>query len=240
MTSRMRRSRVVAGASALGFGLAGVALLTCTTSPTSQTPVFVSASSSIVLSADEQSLWVASPDDNSLVQIAADTLAVMTTVTVSGAPQQLAWVGGRLVATLAQTPAVAVVDTRADGGNALTLVAVPCGATRAVIATGATSPTTALVSCPDDDRGRRTRHRRWSKRFVRSTSPGRPTSLAIAGNQVAITAARIGPVRVIALERLEATPAGATTCFVTNDSVLVDDLTLAPGDGVSALRSSTR
>ena len=139
-----------------------------------------SQSSSIVLSADEATVWVASPDDDQVVAIDADTLAVVQAVPVGGGPRALAWAGERLVvargladaATLLTPATLDAVD-----------VALPCTGAQAVVAT----ERSAFLACRDDlrvvrlDLATRAIDRVW-------TLSRPPTALALADDRLWIAA----------------------------------------------------
>ena len=105
-------------------------------------PVFASASASILR--EGGALWVASPDDDALVEIDAASLAERGRVELEGAPVQLAAVGEAKVVGLARAAAFAWIE----GGRA-TRHDAPCGGTGAVAALPDGS---GLVACPNDDR----------------------------------------------------------------------------------------
>jgi hypothetical protein len=172
-------------------------------------PPYTAASSTIVLSPDEASLWVTSPDDDSVVELDPDTLEVRRSLAVSGAPAELAFVGERLLVTLAQSAELAVIE---DG--AVRYVTTPCGGTRAVVADGLGG---AIVSCPSDDLvlgidGERVA---WTL-----DAPGRPTALAVRGDRFAVSASRLGRMRVFALP----------------DRALVEDIELEDQAGFAAVQ----
>ncbi len=154
-------------------------------------PSFTASSSTIVLEPDERALWVTSPDDDAVVQIDADTLSERARVHVEGAPEQLALVDGALVVSLAGATEIAIVE-----GSSVRRMPVPCGGTRAVVADGRGG---ALVSCPSDDRVLRVRPDADRPDWI-VDAPGRPTALAVAGDRFAVSAARLGLVRVHELE----------------------------------------
>lgn len=186
MTPRLCHSQTPRLCQSVLLGL----LATCTSPPA---PVTVSRSSTLVLDAFH-TLWVTSPDDDSLVAVDPDTLAVTRTLALAGAPSELALVGDTLVVTLAQSPEIALVSTRAPFN--VTRVRTPCGATRAVVAL---NPHTALASCPWDDL---LVEIDLSRAAVTRTlpSPGRPTALVRAGDALYVTASRLGRLRTLSLD----------------------------------------
>ena len=111
--------------------------------------------SSLAFGPDGRTLWVASPDDDSLVEVGRTTLQVRRRIHVAGQPDEVAHLGSRLVVTRAQAPAVTVVDLAAATPTAAS-VALPCGWGRSVVAvpagTGPLAHDTAFVTCPTDDR----------------------------------------------------------------------------------------
>jgi hypothetical protein len=183
-------------------------------------------SGSIVLAPDERSLWVASPDDDAVVQIRTDDLAEVRRVPVAGSPTQLAWAGDRLVVTLAQSSDVAIVGP----GAAVRRVPTPCGGTRAVVVAAQ-----AFVSCPDDDlvveldpaRGR----------VLRSVeAPGRPTALALAGDALFASAARTGHVRTYSVARIERAPPATWPTPVPLARAQLEDVALPADAGHAAVQ----
>ncbi|MEZ4475722.1 MAG: hypothetical protein R3F60_33970 [bacterium] len=102
-----------------------------------------SQSSSIVLAADEATLFVASPDDDQVVEIDAATLAVRRSVPVAGAPRALAWAGDRLAVARGLAEAVTLLD---PATLIATDVPLPCTGAHAVVATA----TAAFFACRDD------------------------------------------------------------------------------------------
>ena len=158
-------------------------------------PWIPAASSSLALTAD--GLWVASPDDDRLVLVDPDTLAVVRHVELAGGPVGVTVVGDRLAVALSRGTEAAFVDP--DG--AVERAPLPCGGIGAVVALG----DAALFACPHDDRlvevgadGRlRVMH-----------APGRPTALAVRPDALVVTAARAGAIRTLdraAYERGSAT-----------------------------------
>lgn len=146
------------------------------------------ASSTIVLAPDG-TLWLTSPDDEAVVGVDPDTLEERRRVRVEGGPEQLAWVDGALVVTLSRAAEIAWVE-----GDAVRRMPVPCGGTRAVVPDGRGG---ALVSCPSDDLVLRVDRDGVTWELL---SPGRPTALAILDDRFAVTASRIGRLRVHALD----------------------------------------
>ena len=117
----------------------------------------VSRSSTMAWSEDGSWLWVTSPDDDQVVEIGARTLAVRRRVPVTGQPQEMTRVGGRLLVTSAQSSTIAVIQV-GDSERVPSTVAIPlpCGGSRSVVGvprgvSGAASDL-AVVTCPNDDR----------------------------------------------------------------------------------------
>jgi YVTN family beta-propeller protein len=152
--------------------------------------VETSVSSSIVLSADESRVYVASPDDDLVSEIDATTLEETGRITVAGEPTELASTGTGLVVTLAARAAIALVDE----ARAVSFVDVPCGATRSVVVVD----DEAFVTCPFDDRLVRVDLR---ARVVTAIVhvPGAPTSVARAGDLLAVGATRPGTLHLLSL-----------------------------------------
>lgn len=122
-----------------GTALAALTLAGCTvaTQPDAST---------ILLSADAETLYVTSPDDDVIVALDPDTLEERDRWAIAGEPELMAWdPGGRLVVTLTGAPAVARLD---PASGRWSTHGVPCGRTfgLALLADGR-----AFVSCPDDD-----------------------------------------------------------------------------------------
>lgn len=151
-------------------------------------PASFAAGSSTIVRAGDGTLWLTSPDDDAVVAIDPVSLEEVTRVAVEGGPEQLAFVDGRLVVTLGLATEIAIVD-----GDDVTRVPVPCGGTRAVVADGRGG---ALISCPHDDLvlGVVDGAVAWTM-----PSPGRPTALAVNGDRFAVSASRLGRLRVHAL-----------------------------------------
>lgn len=93
------------------------------------------SSTSIALTADGSTLWVASPDDDRVVAIDPETLLERRVVPIVGGPASVA-VGpeGRLVVARSLGSSVAVID-----GEAVRDIPVPCGGLSAVIWPGETA-----------------------------------------------------------------------------------------------------
>jgi hypothetical protein len=166
-------------------------------------------SSTIAWSGDGEHLWVTSPDDDQVVAVDADSLEVVGSVDVSGQPQQLAVVGGRVVVTGAQRTSLAVVTDAPTSPSAATIaeVPVPCGAPRSVV--GLPGDRHVAITCPVDDRvvvvdldgG-----------VVVATAEldGRPTGMAHDGDRLLVTTAVPGEVVAWPLDDvLRAATAGA-------------------------------
>lgn len=168
------------GALALTLALAG-----CATDDAPQaTPWTPAASSSLALT--RGGLWVASPDDDRLVLVDPDTLAVMRHVEIPGGPVGVAPVAGRLAVALSRGADAAWVD--ADG--AIDRAPLPCGGIGAVVAAG----DTAVFACPHDDRVVAV-DPDGALRVI--DAPGRPTALAVQPDALVVTAARAGAVRAL-------------------------------------------
>ena len=115
----------------------------------------VSRSSTVAFGADGKTLWVTSPDDDSVVEVGRTSLQLQRRLHVAGQPDELTRLGSRLVVTRAQAPAVTVIDLAAPTPAAAS-VALPCGWGRSVVAVpagaGRLAHDTAFVTCPTDDR----------------------------------------------------------------------------------------
>lgn len=152
---------------------------------------FAASSSTIVLAPDERAVWVASPDDDAIVELDPETLTEQGRVAIEGGPEQLAFVDGSIVVSLSRASDVGVVLR----DRSVRRLPVPCGGTRAVVADGRGG---ALVSCEHDDLVLRVRPEADAPDWA-APSPGRPTALAVAGDRFAVSASRLGRVRVHAL-----------------------------------------
>jgi hypothetical protein len=111
----------------------------------SKTDVSVSRSSTLLLNSDESSLWVVSPDDDRVIELDPNTLAMRRTLSVSGAPGAIAWAGDRLVVSRSLAPSIGVIDVSTGG---LTEVAIPCSGASGVVTNGED----VFVNCRDDVR----------------------------------------------------------------------------------------
>lgn len=125
-------------------------------------------------------LWVTSPDDDTLVEIDPADGTERSRVAVPGEPQELARVDEAWLVTLGRHGGVARVQ---DGSSVE--IAVPCAWTRSI----ASLEGRTFVSCPDDDRVVEIDARTRALVGVRDV-PGEPTALAIAGHTLAITTSR--------------------------------------------------
>jgi len=177
----MQGTSVVARWAACGF----IALaLGCTP----EAPRFTTSSSSLVLSADERTLYVTSPDDDAVVAIDAETGAEVTRFAVRGAPEQLTWRDAEhLRVTLSQRGAIAEVTI---ASAEVSYLDVPCGSTRAVVQLGART----FVSCPDD--GRVIELDASGVVAMREVGGG-PSGLAVYGDQLGVALARHGALAII-------------------------------------------
>ncbi len=169
-------------------------LLSLTACAPSAERVETGASSSIVLSEDERRLWVASPDDDLVSEIDAETLEEIARIAVPGEPTELAKAGEDLLVTLAARAAVATI---AGGSREVGSIDVPCGATRSVVVVAQQ----AFVTCPFDDRVVRIDLSARAVTLVLHV-PGAPTSIARAGDTLAIGSTRPGRVRLLSLRLL--------------------------------------
>ncbi len=172
--------------------LAVLALLRCASEPAAAV-VDVSASSSIARSADGASLWVTSPDDDRVLRVDADTLAVRETFAVPGAPSALVLVGDAVVVALDRR-AAGVVMRAGD----MSAVPIPCGGSQAVVALDATR---VLAACAWDERVAIVDIARGATLRTVVTE-GRPTAAARAGERVFVSASRTGRLRTWSRARL--------------------------------------
>lgn len=193
------------------------------------------ASSTLALAPDEATLWLASPDDGRVVQIAADDLTALAWAEVGDAPAGVAWVtwdgtdNGTVDGTVDGTadltdrlpPGRALAVALAQGHHALFLtpdgirrVPVPCGGLGVVVALG----DAALFACPHDDRLVEVTPAGQLRRVI--AAPGRPTALAVLPDAIAVTASRTGRVRTLARADYEAIPLAAGPIATANDAAI--------------------
>lgn len=177
--SRLVGPRVACAALALAVGSCGRAA-----------PAAVGSSSSIWLDEGRGVLWVASPDDDAVVELSAEDGAELRRARITGGPEALAPIGGRLLITTSRSAELAWLDVET---LAVTRVASPCGGTAGVLGLGGR----AYVACPADDlvleldEDGSTWRRRWQ-------IPGGPTALARRDDELLVTASRAG--RVVAID----------------------------------------
>jgi len=137
-----------------------------------------------VLFEEEGVLWVASPDDDELVELAAGTLEVSDRLSVEGGPSSLARDGGRLAVALARASALVFID---DVSDAVTRrVPIPCGSSSSVAfaADGA-----AFVACPFDRRVVRVDHEQVTHAVE---VDGKPTALAVVNDILYVSLSEVG------------------------------------------------
>lgn len=161
--------------------------------------VETSASSSIVLSGDEARVWIASPDDDLVSEIDATTLEETARISVQGEPTELTLAGEQLLVTLGARPAIATISV----ARAVLSIDVPCGATRSIVVVGSE----AFATCPFDDRVVRIDLSARAVSLVVHV-PGGPTSIARAGDSLAIGSTRPGHLHLLSLRALAAAPSG--------------------------------
>ncbi|MCA9537693.1 MAG: hypothetical protein KC620_02320 [Myxococcales bacterium] len=156
------------------------------------------ASSSILISADESWIYLASSDDDHIVRLSADTLTVEANWPLAGAPVGLAFAGDALAVALRQGADAVLLD---PATGAITRVAVPCGGLSAVVATA----DAAFFACPNDDRVVEIALPEARLRHVLE-APGRPTALALSAEALAVTAN--GRLRLVDRKALATLPTG--------------------------------
>jgi len=164
---------------------------------------FTSRSSTLLLSSDQEHLWVTSPDDDQLVEIAADDLQVERRVEVDGMPERVVSVGGRLVVSGMRSQELTVVDPTGDGD--VRHLPVPCGGTAGMAVAG---PNGARVfaACPFDDRVVEVDLEDGSVLRV-LTGVQRPWAVAVLGGRLFVSSAQTASVSSRALTQLPE-PAG--------------------------------
>jgi mono/diheme cytochrome c family protein len=175
-------------------------------------PGAASTSSSIVLSADESVVWVASPDDDAVVEVGTGDLMERRRVAVAGGPLQMTRVSGAsgaelLAVTLGQAAELAMLSL-VDGHLApagVRRIALPCGGTRAVVQSG---HDTLLVSCPNDARVVEVNLAQGAVSRTLELA-GEPYALALdGGDGFAVTLTRAGLTEVysaLSLQRMSST-----------------------------------
>lgn len=197
-----------------------LALAACAEPPPAPWPA--TASGTIALTADEGALYLASPDDDRVVEIDPETLTERRHVALDGGPAAVA-IGpdGRLLAPLGRAAAVAVID-----GEAVDRIALPCGGPAAAVWPGET----AFVSCPHDDRVVQLDPRRGVVRVL-AIGP-RPEALATDGDRLAITVS--GGLRLVARADLDALPEGPEPVEPPHEAIAFE---ATPGFAATAARA---
>lgn len=190
----------------------------------------VASSSSIVLDPSGASVWVGSPDDDVVVELAREGGAELRRVRVEGGPSALAWVEAQLVVTHDRDAEVSVLDPSLADVAAIEVrrIPTPCGGTAGVVADG----TRAWIACPNDDRvvaidpgtGN------LERTFV---VEGRPTGLARRDGTLLVAAARRGAIVAIDLVSGAQRVLAPTLSRGVAASQLAA-VTVAPGGGVHA------
>lgn len=173
--------------------------------------------SSTIAIADDATVWLTSPDDDQLVAVDPETLAVLDRVEVSAQPQELTILGDRAVVTSARAAELTVAELDGAAVAQATAVAVPCGGTRGVATipagVGGATADLAVATCPRDDR----------IVVVDLGSPARqalvevgarPTGVARDGEEVVVTTAGDGQLRTYAAADLVAALDGADPATV--------------------------
>ncbi|MEO1267710.1 MAG: cytochrome c peroxidase, partial [Myxococcota bacterium] len=150
--------------------------------PTASTPLLL----------HNNTLWVSSPDDATIIALDPETLEVRQQIAAPGGPEHVAIVSGQLVVTLAEATEVLFLDPTT--GSPTATVPVPCGGTRAVV--GLQTPDTppqVAVTCPYDDRLLILDPLTHTLRATLHT-PARPTAIAASGDTVTVTSSHTGVV----------------------------------------------
>lgn len=186
MSSSSSRSSCRPVAERRSVSLASLVVV-CALGSCSSDPAEVARSSSVVLDADRGLVWVTSPDDDRLVAHTREDGSVQRVVAIAGAPEQLAWIGDRLLVTHAGDASVSVVDPALDDTAAeVERVDIPCGGSSGVVAIDAER---AIVACPNDDRVVDVRLGAERSVVVHAVA-GRPTGLARRDGTLLVAAAR--------------------------------------------------
>ena len=183
-------------------------------------------SSSIVV--DGASVAVASPDDNQVVWVNAQTLAVERAATVFGAPGQLALLdNGTLFVSHEADSRIAVIEP----GQSPLALPTPCGGMAGIVAYEFETSEHLWVACPFDGLVLHFVDRALAGQFEPG---GRPTGLAAIGDRVWVSLASgaVGAGQLVGYRWLGCQP---STC--------AEPLVIAPagdeGRGVSQMRAVT-
>jgi DNA-binding beta-propeller fold protein YncE len=190
----------------------------------------VASSSSIVLDPSGASVWVGSPDDDVVVELAREGGAELRRVRVEGGPSALAWVETQLVVTHERDAEVSVLDPSLADVAAIEVrrIPTPCGGTAGAVADG----TRAWIACPNDDRVVAIDPR--TGRLERTIAvEGRPTGLARRDGTLLVAAARRGAIVAIDLVSGAQRVLAPTLSRGVAASQLAA-VTVAPGGGVHA------
>lgn len=148
-------------------------------------------SSTMVAGADD-SLWVASPDDAVLVQLDRDALSERRRVELSGTPSWVLALDDGLVVSGGDGPEVSVLGTT----GAPTTVPVSCATTSA--ATALPDDGLLAVACPIDDVVvvlDLADEAASGAELARLEAPGRPSAIAVAGDELVVLADHGGTVQ---------------------------------------------
>ena len=182
-----------------------VAVAACTRSSESAQPstskVSVAAfsrSSTIAAGPGGRSLWLTSPDDNTVVEVAYPGLAVLRRIAVPGSPAELTRLDdGRLLVTRAQATALTVIDL-ARPTPKVASIDLPCGGSRAVIAipagTEGMAHGVAMVTCPTDDLVAVV-DLNTGRSVAQISVSGRPSGVVTDGKEVTVSSAVGGNLR---------------------------------------------
>jgi DNA-binding beta-propeller fold protein YncE len=191
----------------------------------------VASSSSIVLDPAGASVWVTSPDDDAVVELAREGGEELRRVHVEGGPSALAWVGPRLVVTHDRDTELSVLEPSVSDPTQVEVrrIATPCGGTAGVVADAAL----AWVACPNDDRvvGLEPETGRLARTLV---VEGRPTGLARRDATLFVAAARRGAIVAVDLAS-EAQREMAPVLAPGVAASQLSSIAIAPSGGVHAL-----
>lgn len=185
------------------------------------------ASSSIV--SGPNGLWVASPDDELVVLVDPESLAVTRSVPVRGGPRHVALAAsGDLLVTRRYATGVARIPAGTDQETKLDL---PCGATWGVVISGQT----AFVTCPGEGR-LVSLDLASGAAVVVAGDLQTPTGLALQGDRLAVAESHGGAIRVF---DVAAAPKVAESITVETaaqrTATQLDSVAPGPGDAFVAV-----
>jgi mono/diheme cytochrome c family protein len=166
-----------------------VAVAACATAPPEDERSGTTASS-LAFGPDGR-LWVASPDDDALVGVNPQTLAVERSVAVPGEPSRVLAVGDLMAVVGERSADLTLV------GETTRTIPLPCGGATGLAALGSR----LFVACPFDDRVVEVDATAGTVVRVLN-APGRPTAVAVQRGRLVVSASRLGLLRSAPLATL--------------------------------------